>query len=152
MSSKHVYLSGPIAGLSYSGATSWRQKVSEFLSAHGITALDPMRGKENLQGILHLNAYSNPAGPLSTAKGITTRDRFDCMRADVVLVNLLQAESLAKLSLGTIMEVAWADAARIPIVCIRKLGTYRHPMFDEVIGFECEELWDGVDLVVEMLR
>jgi hypothetical protein len=35
-----------------------------------------------------------------------TRDRFDATRCDVLLVNLLGAE---RVSIGTMMEVAWAD-------------------------------------------
>lgn len=147
-----VYLSGPIAGLSYNGATSWRSMVRGMLANHNIQALDPMRGKEYLWGKQVLEACDGDESHLmSTPRAITTRDRWDCMRADVVLVNLLQADQLSRLSLGTIMEVAWADAQRIPIVCVRKDDTYNHPMFNDVIGFECRDLPDAVDLIREML-
>lgn len=147
-----VYLSGPIAGLSYDGATSWRATVAAYLESYGITALDPMRGKEYLRGqkVLHAQPYDDEL--MSTAKAITTRDRFDCMRADLCLVNLLQAGDLPRLSLGTIMEVGWADAARIPIICARKPGTYDHPMFNEAIGFEVDNIYDAQALIVDMLR
>lgn len=148
-----VYLSGPIAGLNYNGATNWRQQAARFLADHGIDALDPMRGKDYLAATTGpLQAQPEDDEIMSTARAITTRDRFDCMRADVVLVNLLQAGGLPRLSLGTIMEVAWADAARIPIVCVREDQTYQHPMFNEVIGFETPKLYDALDLIVEMLR
>lgn len=148
-----VYLSGPIAGLSYFGATNWRSMVRSMLAAHNIRCLDPMRGKEYLKGKEQLTACDDSDGTrlMSTPRAITTRDRFDCMRADVLLVNLLQAGSLNRLSLGTIMEVAWADALRIPIVCVRMDHTYNHPMFNDVIGFECKSLHDAVDLIRDML-
>lgn len=147
-----VYLSGPIAGLSYDGATSWRATVAQYLASHKITALDPMRGKEYLRSVKVLTAQPDSDELMSTAKAITTRDRFDCMRADLCLVNLLQAGDLPRLSLGTIMEVGWADAARIPIICARKPGTYDHPMFNEAIGFDVDNIYDAQALVVEMLR
>jgi hypothetical protein len=50
---------------------------------------------------------------MSKPKGLTTRDRWDAMRCDVLLVNLLGA---TKVSIGTVLEFGWADAMDIPIV------------------------------------
>ena len=153
MSNKRVYLSGPIAGLSYDGATGWRETVAEYLSAFGIVALDPMRSKTYLKNIPKLSAQSLvPGEVMSTARGITTRDRFDCLRADVMLVNLTQVHLLTSPSLGTVMEMGWADAMRIPIVCARDPKVYDHPMINEVIGFDTKDIWSALDIVVDLLK
>jgi len=38
-----VYLAGPITGLTYNGATTWREDARSYLAAKGITAYSPMR-------------------------------------------------------------------------------------------------------------
>src|SRR5688572_20386966 len=45
-----VYLAGPITGLSYGGATQWRDSVVDQLArrAPHIRCLDPMRAKQHL--------------------------------------------------------------------------------------------------------
>ena len=43
-----VYLSGPISGQTYTGATEWREWVRTRLQP-GINAVDPMRGKHALK-------------------------------------------------------------------------------------------------------
>src|SRR5688572_21568512 len=112
-----VYLAGPITGLSFDGATDWRGHAQGVLLDRGIRGVSPMRAKEYLKSEKSLKAagYSQPDMPLSSAKGITTRDRWDCTNADVVLVNLVGAE---RVSIGTMMELAWADSARVPIVLV----------------------------------
>jgi hypothetical protein len=87
-------LAGPITGCSYEGATDWREYAGKRLAPE-ISGLSPMRGKEYL---LHLQSISGTGeeyahfGVLSLPRGIMTRDRFDCTRCDVLLVNLLPCD------------------------------------------------------------
>lgn len=147
---KTVYLAGPISGLDFSGAVDWRDRATADLARAGIKGLSPMRAKEYLRGVENLD----PAGHgefsvLSSPKGITTRDRFDTTRCDVVLVNFLGAQ---KPSLGTVMELAWADLARTPIVAVMEPGNvHEHAMICEVIGFRVATLDDGLALVKAIL-
>ena len=47
-----VYMAGPISGLNYDGATSWRDYAKQRLEAGGqIRALSPLRHQENLKTI-----------------------------------------------------------------------------------------------------
>lgn len=99
---------------------------------------------------------------MSCSRGIMTRDRFDTMRCDVLLVNLLGAK---KISIGTIMEIAWADAKRTPIICVmenpvsgeeRQIGSltdnvHDHPMIREAIGFRVSTLDEAVDVALKIL-
>lgn len=150
---KTVYLAGPIAGLSYRGCTDWRHTAAADLHPHGIAALSPLRGKEYLA---HLESISSDGkeyahlGVLATPRGVMTRDRFDAMRCDVLLVNLLGAK---KVSIGTVMEIAWADARRTPIVCaIEDTGNpHEHMMISEALGFRVTTLAEALHVVKAIL-
>lgn len=126
-----VYLAGPITGLDYQRTTEWRERVSALL-APDIVCLSPMRSKTHVNNqSIASNEY--PDDVLSSAREVITRSRWDTMRCDLLLVNLLYAE---RLSIGTIMEVAWADAARKPIVlAMEDGGLHEHAMIQEVVGF-----------------
>ena len=154
--SKLVYLAGPISGLKFGECTEWRNAVVHDLSQYGITGLSPMRGKEYLLSI----AKDEPLGPdgdkykiispLSTNQGITTRDRWDCQRADVVLMNLVGAKQV---SIGTCIEIGWADAARVPIVLAMEDGNpHEHGMVLACAGLRAKTLQEAFHLVVSMLR
>lgn len=149
-----IYLAGPISGLTYEGCTNWREKVQsafdilESKHAVHIDVFSPMRSKSYLDSEDIIDgSYENH--PLSCQKGITTRDRFDCTNADLILVNLLGAE---KISIGTVMEIAWADANRIPIVvAMEKYSLHDHPMIRECAGFIVNSLEEAVIVSASIL-
>lgn len=147
-----VYLAGPISGLGYEGATQWRDLAAQMLSASGIKPLSPLRFKPYLKGIENIDKHNAEYGKinvLSSPRGIMARDRFDATRCDVMLVNLLNAE---KVSMGTVMEIAWADLKRIPVVCIMEPGNvHEHSMVLEAIDFRCGSLAEGIELVRAVL-
>lgn len=89
-------------------------------------------------------------GVLSQARSVMTRDRFDATRCDVLFVNLLGAKAP---SIGTVMEIAWADSKRTPIVCVmEKAGNpHEHMMVNEAIGFRVETLEDAVHVTKSIL-
>jgi nucleoside 2-deoxyribosyltransferase len=108
-----------------------------------------MRAKEYLKKKKSLSKTGNYKHPISTSKGITTRDRWDCTRCDVVLVNLLGTREI---SIGTVMEIAWADSARIPIVLVMEdKNPHDHLILSQVAGFRVDNLEDGLDIVKALL-
>lgn len=140
-----VYLAGPITGLSFGEATDWRQYAIKALAKEGIKGLSPLRCKDYLANEKSIDVqYDNYV--LSTGKGITTRDRWDCHRSDALLVNLLGAE---KVSIGTMMELGWANSAGKPIVlCMEDKGNpHDHAMVREVCGFVVNTLDHGIEVV-----
>jgi hypothetical protein len=139
---KTVYLAGPITGLSYEGCTDWRELAIKELGIAEITGLSPMRAKDYLKDESFVgDEYQNTV--LSSSRGIITRDRWDTTRCDLILVNFLGAE---KVSIGTVMELAWADAFRTPsIVVIEPEGNpHDHSMIREITGFRVETLEEGL--------
>lgn len=153
MNEMKVYLAGPIAGLSYNGATAWRDQAKRELNAAGIQAFSPMRAKQYLKDVASFSVDGDvykTLSILSCNRGITTRDRYDCTTADVVLVNVLGAE---RISIGTVLEVAWADAARIPIVLVMEPegNVHHHGMILECTGFHCHTLDEALSVVKAIL-
>lgn len=152
---KTVYLAGPITGLSFGECTDWREYAIKSLAEENIKGLSPMRGKEYLASLPTISGHGNEyqhMGVFATSRGVMTRDRFDCTRCDVVLMNLLDAKQV---SIGTMMELAWADLSRIPVVCVMekdKSNVHEHMMVNEAIGFKVETLADGLAIVKAILR
>ena len=88
--------------------------------------------------------------PMTCSKGIVTRDRFDCTRADAVLFNMLGAKTV---SIGTCIEFGWADAARNPVVLVMEDASnlHDHPMVREIAGFRVNDLDAGIRLLERIL-
>lgn len=144
---KTVYLAGPITGLDYAGAIDWREDAKKKLT--GVEALNPMRGKEYLSKVKEFTSDGDtykPFSVMSSNRGITTRDRFDATHCDILLVNFLGAK---KVSIGTVMEIAWADANRTPIVvAMEETGNpHEHGMVTECIGFRVASLDEAYHIV-----
>lgn len=148
MATPKVYLAGQITGLTYGEAVGWREQVTKELEKEGIHCYSPMRAKEYLDKVGELKATFEEYGalnPLSTSKGITTRDRWDCTTADVVLMNLL---GMDRISAGCMIELGWADMARVPVVlCMEEGGAHEHGMVQETAGFRVFSLEQGLDVI-----
>lgn len=149
-----VYLAGPITGLTFDGCTDWRKTAEADLATVGVKGLSPMRGKEYLQSIGVLSGTGKEyahMGLLSTPRAVMTRDRFDCTRCSVVLVNLIGAKAV---SIGTVMEMAWADLSRIPlVVAIEPEGNpHEHMMVQEAIGFRVASLEEALLVTKAILK
>tara|TARA_Y100000310_G_scaffold336580_1_gene421526 strand:- start:656 stop:1114 length:459 start_codon:yes stop_codon:yes gene_type:complete len=145
-----VYLAGPINHQTYDESIGWRAEAEDQLAHYGIEALSPLRGKEWLKDVgVILDSYENT--PLTSQRGITTRDRFDVQSSDVVLANFLGAK-LA--SCGTPIEFGWADANDIPVVMVMESegNPFDHPMMREIAGFRVETLDAGLLIVRALLN
>jgi nucleoside 2-deoxyribosyltransferase len=149
-----VYLAGPITGLTYGNSTNWRQYAKDHLNVRSeqrVECLSPMRHKEFLSGSTNLLALGYDNHVLSSQRGITNRDRFDCTRADAVLVNMIGA---TQISAGTVMEIAWADLRRIPIILAMEpdgSNPHEHAMVRECCAFRCDTLDDALETTFQVL-
>lgn len=149
MSKSYIaYLAGPITGLSFDGAVDWRDAFCKMLPEE-IQGMSPLRGKHYLEGSDSIEA-SYEEIVLSSARGITTRDYNDCKRCDILVANFLGA---SKVSIGTVMEIAWAKSFQTPtIVVMEKEGNpHDHPMISECTGFRVENLEEAADIAKVIL-
>lgn len=148
-----VYLAGPITGCTYDGCTDWREQVRLWLEVETmgkIKGISPMRNKQYLFGEEQIDKDYEDY-PLSCQKGIMTRDHYDCFRADLVLVNLL---GTGKVSIGTVMEIAWAHTHQIPIILVMEEegNVHDHPMIREAAGFRAPNLRGATDIAKHILE
>ncbi|HON21918.1 MAG TPA: hypothetical protein P5345_01715 [Candidatus Paceibacterota bacterium] len=142
-----VYTGGAISGLTYEECVGWRIYVASEMPPH-IHILSPMRGKENLNDGKIING-SYEQHPLCSQKGILCRDHYDVCRAHLVLMNFLGAK---KLSIGSIMEVAWAYAYRRPLITLMEEDNpHNHPMVREASNFILIDLDEAIKLTIAIL-
>lgn len=143
-----VYLSGPIRGLVYGEATDWRDHVAKKLPQH-ILAICPMRYKEFLRNGQVLDLADMPDHPIVRRAGLVTRDRFDVMRCDAMLVNLIGAKDI---SIGTCVEFGWADAYRKPIItAIGENDVHDHGFIHQLSGFVVRTLDEAIEVAQAIL-
>lgn len=144
----YVYLAGAITGESYSGATSWREYARKAFEP-GIIGISPLRATEYLAAEVSIG-LSYESKPLSSAKGMTTRDYFDVRKADAILAYLKDTKIV---SIGTVMEIAWAKAFDKPVVLVTEQDNvhWKHPMIKESVGFHADNLNEGILLINSIL-
>lgn len=158
-----VYLCGPISGLNVAAAQDWRDKA-EFALQHReisyspgrwrkrdtfIQVLSPMRFKSKLPaGPLPPEGFTD-LGPLYTNRGIFGRDRNDVRTSDVVLANFVGSE---RVSIGSMIELGWADAWNIPVVTA--LGDdkfHDHVFVKQVTTALCKDLDEAIEATLSIL-
>lgn len=160
MVNKCVYLAGPIDGLSYQEGVEWRQAATEKLAAHGIKAASPQRCKDYLtsnEGVTREMDFCKQEeefkdNPMSTSRGILTRDKFDALNCSMLLVNFLGAK---RVSIGTVMEIAWAYLQGKPIVVVIEDNDTlhrNHPMLKETFSYVVNDLDDAINIVIGTLE
>lgn len=132
-----VYLSGPMGGCSFKEMNDWRAYVAERLNSNTLKCILPTR------------SFTEKSNPTETDKWINRRDYFDCVRSQCVLVNF---QGMKTLSIGTIMEIAWAYQKQIHIICVCEPdGPQNHPMLKDSITHEVSSLDEGIAAVRELL-
>lgn len=175
-----VYLSGPITGLTYSDSISWTDYARNSLAANHyycgqlishqyyldlilkdkagelksiptyIEGYRPLRGKEHLDTNKVLSASLHGKHGLATNKAIVSRDSYDVLSCDVMLVNLLGAKEK---SIGTVSEIAWAWLSRKPIVLVMEDtgNCHEHGFILEMCGHQTTDLDEGIHIVKKIL-
>jgi hypothetical protein len=160
MQHKKIYLAGPIAGLTYGeSALGWRAYVTQKLTGvyyqDGIDrplesiqldCYSPMRGKGFLRDIEPdhvLGQLEYKQSPVSTVQGILGRDRHDTMGADLIFMNLLGAKDK---SIGTMVELGWADSLRKPVVLVMEDegNTHEHIFVQGLVTYRVNNLDDAI--------
>ncbi len=150
-----IYLCGPITGCTFEEAKhGWRKQVYDALTPLGIICYSPLRhqSRDEMPESNSLSMSPNGAGTdaLSTAKGLTQRDRFDTFRSNLIFCNLL---GTTQPSIGSMIEFGWADAMRIPIVCCMEEGNiHHHGMVVTVASWVVPTLEEGIAITKALLN
>jgi nucleoside 2-deoxyribosyltransferase len=146
MNQKKIYLAGPITGLNWNQTESWRDYFKAKLadSAPHVIGFSPLREKGFLQNETCIaDNYGDRL--LSSQRAIMSRDFFDCQTADAIVANLTGAK---KVSIGTVMEIAWGYQRRIPVIIIAEPGNiHEHSMLREAANWWVEDMEDALTVV-----
>lgn len=157
MVNKSVYLAGPISGLTYEEASEWRDEIKNALESDGIKCLKPLRAAVHLRnhkGLLTdceiIPGLEGAVIAMSTPKGVVTRDRFDATHCSVMLLNLFGSK---KISIGSMVEIGWANANNIPIVLIMEDdgNLHDHAFVTECCQFRVTQISDAIHIVKAIL-
>lgn len=154
---KSVYLAGPLVGLNVSAATSWREYATEVLRQNRIEAYSPLRGEEfDLTGPDEMipAAPERYDGVAVHPDVVFIRDRYDVMHRDAMLLNLQGASDTGRVSIGSMIEIGWADAFRKPVVIVMDEDNphWDHPFIHAATPFIVDNLEDALTLVISILK
>jgi len=131
-----VYLAGPIAGQNYKGATEWREQYAVALCELGHQAVSPMRGKAHLKRVRKFSSEGYEQHPVSSQKGVYSRDCFDVAHCDILVARLLGAEQV---SIGTCMEIQRAhDYGKYILTVMEKDSIHSHIFMKEACSLIVE--------------
>jgi nucleoside 2-deoxyribosyltransferase len=148
---RFIYTAGPISGCTYGECTGWRDYVAQefYKLAPYIRTMSPMHGKTYLKRE-KVMGDGYPDFPLSTDHAIMCRDRNDVKRSDLVLFNFLDAP---RVSIGTCIEIGWADAWQKPsVVVMQKGGLHDHSMVRGMNAVFTDNLDEGIQLAYQLVR
>lgn len=146
-----IYLAGPITGLSFDDCSDWREQAIMILTGRGMQGISPLRAKEYLKNYTTIeDGLDLEDTVLSSQRGIYFRDKFDCERADLVIVNFLGAK---KVSIGSVMEIAWATTKNTPIVLImeEKGNVHDYSLINEACPFRVTSLSEAIRITETIL-
>jgi len=128
-----VYLAGPITGFE----NSWREEYqSELRYKYGIVAVLPQAQER----------YEEELGIIDAAPVLTQRDKWMCTKSDVVLANFMGS---VKASIGTCIEIGWANMAGVPIIAVIPEGNvHSHAMIKSLSTFTVKDLQQATSILI----
>ena len=150
MSKLSIYLAGPIAGQTGDAVNSSIKEKSAVLFDFGYVIYHPMVGKEHL--ILKAEKFKSNGYeefPVATAHAIFSRDKWMVSQADIILADLTHTGSRA--SIGTMMEIAWANLQGKQVIVIMPDGNIHDHLFvREAATFVFKTLEEAYDYLKEL--
>lgn len=141
-----VYLSGRIAGLTYTEAVAKREEATKQLNELNWDVLDPMRGKEILSTLEFIDETKSKAllGGVTDA-AIVQRDFDDVRRADAIIV--LSGDEP---SWGTAFEWSLAHfyfQKPVVVVCAKDSPTRQHPWCLSMSSYFAETVEEAITFI-----
>jgi nucleoside 2-deoxyribosyltransferase len=136
-----IYLAGPISGRGYDEVVELYKEKSLFFKTIGIEVLCPMTGKAYLRNELEFKA-SGYGFPVSTNHAIFERDKWMVSTCDIVLADL--SNSGDRVSIGTMMELAWASMlGKHTVIILPKENIHNHAFVLESADIIFENMDDA---------
>lgn len=138
-----VYLAGPIFGCTLAEANDWRDATIARLRKRGIQGVSPLRC-EPIHGERYGMEYVDPR--FGTPRAISSKNMLDVKMCDVTLAYM------PTLSLGTLIELAWAYAFGKPTILVTTLPQVRdHAVVQACAGWVLSTLDEAADVIEGVL-
>jgi hypothetical protein len=153
-----IYLGGVMSGLSIEECSEWRNQTKERLESlrdnngnQVYKCLSPCRGKDFLKGKgILARVDKNNDGWGNT---ILQRDKYDVLRSDIIIFNYLDSNKTGNVSIGTVMEQAWASLNNIfSIVVIDDNNIHQHEFLRRTASLIVPTLEDAVSYLENVLN
>ena len=142
-----IYLAGPITGKSFDEVMNRYREKTAILVDFGYEVLSPMTAKGGLKGV---NAFVSTgySGPVANDHSIFERDQWMVRQADVVLADLSNATAI---SIGTMMELAWASLLGKHTVLVMQHGNvHDHAFVKEAADVRFADMENAYDYLREL--
>jgi len=118
-----AYCARPISGREHEDVVDYYRRIGCRLSAAGIRILTPTCGKGYVSND---SKWSKQAAKcVCTDHAIKERDKWMVQNSNIIFVNLVGA---VKVSIGSVMELAWADMLNVhSVVALDEPNVHQHP-------------------------
>lgn len=142
-----IYLAGPITGKSFEEVINRYQEKTMLLVDFGYEVLSPMTAKGGLKGVTAFTS-TGYSGPVANDHAIFRRDHWMVSQADVVLADLSNA---SQVSIGTMMEMAWASHLGKHVVLVMPHGNvHEHAFVKEATDVRFGDIEEAYDYLKEL--
>lgn len=143
-----VYLSGYMTGYNFDSVGCWREEFESYIPREApIVIVSPLRGERRFLG-----DFAEIPATMSADrdKTVLARDHWDTINSHVVVCNLKEAK---RVSIGAVMEWAWAFDHNIPVIAIMDAeGCYHdHPMIRAARMFRVDTVEQAADQLLTLL-
>lgn len=173
---RYVYLAGPVTGCTGSEAKDWREAMMTALCDIGLVGVSPIRCEPPVSG-RYSPQYADPK--YGTARAIASKNLMDVKMCDVTLAYFPKREEAHEIwdtptpfqpfatmdvvasrkiipkrepSLGTVAEIAWANALGKPVIVVAEDNfVYEHAVCNACAGWMLRTLDEAVELIEGIL-
>lgn len=146
---KTVYLAGSITDCNTGEANNWRQFMQKTLAQHGIRGISPLRC-EPLHGERYALSSQDPR--FGTAKAIASKNFLDVQLCDMTCCYMPRDINERRLSVGTLMELAWAHALRKPTILVSDYPfVTEHPVVQANASWTLATLAEACDVIIGVM-
>lgn len=153
---KFIYLAGPVLGCDKGEANDWRAEFSAKLGELGgytdaageplLVGVSPLRC-EPLIGERYGPNY--PDAKFGTPGAIAAKNLLDVQTCDLTLAYFPREITKRKVSLGTVVELAWAKALGKPTILVSTAPVVReHPVIQACApGWQLDTLDEALEVI-----
>jgi len=146
---RYVYLAGAITDCNKGEANDWRNIIRLALEQRGIVGISPLRC-EPLMGERYQLTNQDPR--FGTAKAIASKNFLDVQMCDMTLCYMPRDLNERRLSVGTLIELAWAHALHKPTILVTDYPfLHEHPVVQANASWVLSTLAEAVDVIVGVL-